>query len=143
MTVNVQPNNSLTLTLDTATVECQVIDLSFKLPGTSAGTLVLTACPDGAVMDPGSPQVGALTGNAYTDTLDTGLWTLLADAYEVDADLAYVLTFFPEGGPTQGVVFTGTAKVNSLQLDFAKPGNSKHPIDLGIETAVRSRPAAA
>ena len=143
MPVNVQPNISLELTLDTTTVECQIIDASFKLPGTSAGTLVMTACPDGNVMDPGSPAVGSLTGNAYTDTADTGLWMVLADAYEENLPLDYVLTFFPELGPTKGVTFTGTAKVNALQLDFAKPGNNKHPIDLGIETAVRSRPAAA
>lgn len=143
MPTNVQPNISLVVKLGAASYECQFITASFKLPGTSQGTRVETACPGGVVTDPGTVSNGSFTGEAYTDTTDTGLYKALDTAYASNAVLAYELTFFPELGATKGVKYTGNARVNSLQLDFSKPGNSKHPVDLAIETAVFSRPTAA
>ena len=143
MPVNTQPNVSLILDLDGATYECQVIDLSFRPPGVGASTVTETACPDGRVAEPGAVQSGSLTGNAFTDSLDTGLTWILAQAYETDATLAYTLTFFPELGATKAMQFTGEARVSSFQLDFSKPGINRHPLDLEVVSATLARPAAA
>lgn len=142
MAATAQKNNQLILKLGSTEVQCQVINLDFKRPGYSAGTTIETACPDGVIVEPGAKQDGSLTGEAFTDTADGGLWSLLDDAYEDDVELAYELTFFGDLGATLAVKFTGTAKVNSSGLAFSKPGMSRHPLDLAIITAVKSRPAA-
>lgn len=143
MPVNTQPNVSLVLDLDGATYECQVIDASFRPPGVGASTVIETACPDGRVAEPGAVSSGSLTGNAFADSLDTGLTWILAQAYETDATLTYVLTFWPELGATVAMQYSGDARVNSFQLDFSKPGTGKHPLDLEVVTATLARPAAA
>jgi hypothetical protein len=143
MPVNTQPNVSLVVSLDGVDYACQVIDASFKPPGVGATTVTETACPEGRVAEPGSVAAGSLTGTAFTDSLDAGITWVLAQAYETDAILDIVVTFWPELGPTKAMQYTGTARVNSYQLDFAKPGMGKHPIDLEVVTAVLARPAAA
>jgi hypothetical protein len=142
MTVNTQQNVSLVVSLDGVDYACQVIDASFKPPGVGATTVTETACPEGRVAEPGSVAAGSLTGTAFTDSLDAGITYVLAQAYETDATLDIVVTFWPELGPTKAMQYTGTARVNSYQLDFAKPGMGKHPIDLEVVTAVLARPAA-
>jgi hypothetical protein len=143
MAVTAQHNNELVVQFDGKTFQCQVIDLEFKRPGLGAGTTVYTACPDGVVNEPGAPTDGTLTGTAYTDTTDTGLWWLLDDAYEADAEISYELTFFPDLGATTAVKFTGRAKAVDSGLGFTKPSVSKHPVNLTIITATKSRPPAA
>lgn len=143
MSVNTQPNVSLVVSLDGTDYACQVIDVSFKPPGVGATTVTETACPDGRVAEPGSVAAGSLTGNAFTDSTDVGITWILAQAYETDAEIDFILTFHPELGPTKAMQWTGTARVNSYQLDFAKPGVGKHPLDLEVVTAVLARPAAA
>ena len=140
MPVNTQPNVSLVLMLDTTSVECQIIDASFKPPGVGASTVTETACPDGRVAEPGAVASGSLTGNAFADSLDAGITWLLAQAYENDATIAYELTFWPELGATQAMQYTGEARVNSYTLDFSKPGIGRHPIDLEVVTATLARP---
>lgn len=143
MAVNTQPNVGLTLTLDTQSVACQVIDLNYKPPGVGNSTIVETACPDGVVSEPGSITSGSLTGNAFLDSSDTGLWWLLAQAYEENATIAYVLTFYSELGPTHGFTYSGDARVNSIEAPFSKPGLGRHAIDLEIVSATLARTTAA
>jgi hypothetical protein len=142
MAVTTQPNVSLVVSLDGTDYACQVIDASFKPPGVGAATITETACPDGIVAEPGAKAEGSLTGNVFADSSDAGITWALAQAYETDATLAYIVTFWPELGPTNGMQWTGEARVNSFQQDFAKPGIGKHPLDLAITTAVLARPAA-
>ena len=141
MPLSTQPNNQLSLTLDGTEVNCQVIDLSFTMPGTGTGETVEVACPDEYAYEPGTRSDGSISGTVYTDLADTGLTWLLAQAKDTDATIAYVLTFHPDAGATGGIVFTGDAKVNTWSLDFSKPSLSKHSLDLTAMTAVISRPA--
>lgn len=143
MPVNTQQNASLTLTLDTTSVECQVIDLSFTPPGVGASTVTETACPDGRVAEPGTIASGGLTGTVFADSTDTGITWLLAQAYEDNRTLAYVVVYWADLGATIGMQYSGDARVNTFQLDWAKPGMGRHPIDLEVVTATLARPAAA
>jgi hypothetical protein len=141
MSVNTQNNHELKVTFGGKTFECQIIDLDFKRPGRARGSIVRTACPDGVVSEPGEITEGSLTGNAYTDTTDSGLWWLLDEAYESETQVDYVLTFFPDLGATKAVEFTGKAYVTESGLGFTNPAVSKHPIALTVVTATKSRPA--
>jgi len=143
MAVNTQPNVSLVVSLDGVDYACQVIDASFKPPGVGATTVTETACPSGVVAEPGAAAAGTFTGNVFSDSLDAGITWVLAQAYETDEEFDYIITFWPELGPTKAIQYTGQARVNSFQLDFAKPGIGKHPLDLEIVTATLGRPAAA
>lgn len=143
MPVQTQPNVSLKLTLGTTSVECQIIDLSFRPPGVGNSTITETACPDGRVSEPGAIASGALTGNTFADSLATGITWLLAEAYETDETVAYVLTFWADLGATVAMQYTGDARVNSFQLDWSKPGIGRHPVDLEVVSAALARPAAA
>jgi len=143
MPVNTQPNVSLVVSLDGVDYACQVIDASFKPPGVGATTVTETACPSGVVAEPGAAAAGTLTGNVFADSLDAGITWVLAQAYENDQAFDYIFTIWSDLGPTIAMQFTGQARVNSFQLDFAKPGIGKHPLDLEIVTATLGRPAAA
>jgi ribosomal protein L18 len=143
MAVVTQPNVSLVVSLDGQDYACQVIDASFKPPGVGASTVTETACPSGVVAEPGSIEAGTFTGNVFADSLDAGVTYVLALAYETQSEFDYIVTFWPELGPTKAMQYTGRAKVASFQLDFAKPGIGKHPLDLELSTATLGRPAAA
>lgn len=140
MAVNSHDNNSLSLTLDAAQFNCQVIDLKFKPPANGKPKLVRTACPDGVVAEPGEAQPGTLTGNVYADAADDGVTDVLLAAQETGAEIAYVLTLWNDI-PAQATRWTGTATVDEIELGFEKPGKAKHPVSMSIATAVRSRPA--
>lgn len=144
MAVNTQPNVSLVVSLDGVDYACQVIDASFKPPGVGSSTVTETACPSGVVSEPGAIASGSLTGTVFADTTDTGITWVLAQSFEANAaELDYIYTVWPELGATKAMQYTGTARVASFQVDFAKPGLGKHPIDLEIVTAALARPAAA
>jgi hypothetical protein len=133
----------LTITLGTTGFECQFITTVWKAPGSAAGATVKTACPDGVVSEPGEAVNGSLTGEAFTDTTVAGLWDILDEAWTANTELTFVYTAFP-GVEGQEVSWTGQAKVNSYpELAFSKPGLSRHPVDLAILTATKSRPAPA
>ena len=130
-----QQNNTLTLTLDATEINCQVIDLSFSPVGRSAGTPVEVACGPGAVVtEPGSPANGSLTGNVFADSTATGVTRLLAEAQATNAVIAYALTFWSDIAGSE-MEWSGNARVNTLTVDWAKPGYGKHPIDLAVETS--------
>jgi hypothetical protein len=143
MPVNTQPNVSLVVSLDGVDYACQVIDASFTPPGVGASTVTETACPSGVVAEPGSISAGSFTGNVFADSLDSGITWVLAQAFEAQSELDYIVTFWPELGPTKAMQYTGTAKVASFTLDFAKPGIGKHALELELSTATLARPAAA
>ena len=140
MPVSTTTNTSLSLTLDGTEVNCQIQDLSFSPPMTGAvGEIIEVACGD-SVTTPGALENGTLTGTVFADPVVGGITDILLQAQETDAEIAFVLTFWDDQATTQQLIFTGTAKVNSLQLDFARPGYAQHPIDLVVLTSVMSRP---
>lgn len=143
MPVNTQPNVSLVVSLDGTDYACQVIDATFTPPGVGATTVTETACPSGVVAEPGGAEAGSFSGSVFSDSLDAGVTWVIAQAFETNAEFDYIITFWPELGPTKAMQYTGQARVNSFQLDFAKPGIGKHPLDLEIVTATLGRPAAA
>lgn len=140
MTVNTQLNGELTLTIDGDAYSCQVINLKLKLPSKGKGAITRTACPDGVVAEPGDDETGSLTGDVFTDSTATGITWILADALDADDELPYVLTLWSDLANTIATIFTGTLKVSSLELDFTPGKNARHPLDLEIITAARSRP---
>ena len=144
MSVNVTKNIALelTVTIDAApvTFECQALDCSLSLPGSQPGESVETACPDGIVSEPGTTTNGALTGTVFTDTTATGISWALMNAYMAGDEFTYSFTWFSDQPNTTAVLFTGTGKVNSFQLDWTKPGNAKHPLDLALISATIGRP---
>lgn len=132
----------LTVTIDGApvTFECQTIDAKLTLPGTTAGTNTETACPDGVVSEPGGTSNGSLTGTVFTDTTDTGISWALMQAYQAGETFPYVAVWFADQDATKAVQFTGEAVVNTFSLDWVKPGNAKHPLDIGLVSAAIGRP---
>lgn len=143
MTVHTQENNTLVLKFDGgADMACQIINLKLALPVVSVGKLVNTACPDGTVSEPGEPQSGKLSGEVFTDTTDAGITTALLDAAEDNDVIAYDLTMWSDLGTDEAWRFTGNARVTSIELDWSKPANARHALDLEIITATRARPAA-
>jgi hypothetical protein len=139
--VHTQTHTALKLTIGGRTFECQIINAVFKRPGTGAGTTVYTACPDGVVKEPGEPVDGSLTGEAFVDTTDEGLWWALDEAYAAQTTVQYSVTFFPDSA-AEGVTFTGDAKVTAPpELGFAgRTTIARHPVDLALLTAVKTRP---
>lgn len=121
--------------------ECQAIDVTFALPGSQPGETTEVACPDGKVSEPGSSTNGALTGTVFTDTTDTGITWALMNAYTVGEEFTFSFTWFADQPSTTAVLFTGTAKVNTFSMEWAKPGNAKHPLDLALITTTITRPA--
>jgi hypothetical protein len=144
MPTTVIPNIALelTVTIDGAPVafECQTIDASFALPGSQPGETTEVACPDGKVSEPGSTTNGSLTGTVFTDTTATGITWALMNAYQAGEEFDYSFTWFADQPATHAVLFTGRAKVNTFSMDWAKPGNAKHPLDLALITCAIARP---
>jgi hypothetical protein len=141
MTSNVIQNIELSLELDDAEYQCQVIDVTLTLPGSGVGESVEVACPDGVVSEPGARTNGSLTGNVFTDPTDTGITWILATAFQSGAEVEYTVVYWPNEGATKAIEFTGRARVNSFTLPFSKPGNARHALDLSLVTADMARPA--
>ena len=141
MPTNVTTNTSLSLTLDGTEVNCQLKNVEFTVPAAGSPSIMLTACPDGQVLEPGSYSTGSLSGEVVGDTTDTGITWLLNTALQSQAEVAYVLTFFDDQGATVAVQFTGTATVNTFEWPFARPGVFSHSMDLSVLTATVARPA--
>jgi hypothetical protein len=132
MPTNTTKQIALSLVLDGTEVNCQLIDVSYTAPGNTVGETVEVACPDGVVTEPGDTQSGSLTGTLYTDTTDSGASWLLMQAQNTDAALTYEVTWFADLDETVAFTLTGTAKVASFQMDWSKPGFSRHPLDLEL-----------
>lgn len=141
MPTNTTEQIALSLTLDGTEVNCQIIDLSLTLPGDTTGETVEVACPDGSIVEPGQHEDGTLTGTVFTDTTDAGVSWLLMQAKSSGATIDYTLTWFSDADATVAFTVTGQAQVSSFQLDWAKPGYSRHPIDLALTSATIDRPA--
>lgn len=141
MPTNVTQMTSLSLTLDGTEVNCQLKSVSFSVPSVGSPSIMLTACPDGQVVEPGSFSPGTLSGEVVGDTTDSGITWLLNTALQAQAEVAYVLTFFDDQDNTVAVTFTGTATVNTFEWPFSRPGIFSHSIDLSVLTATVSRPA--
>lgn len=140
MSVHTQANTALVVEIGSTAYECQIIDVTFTPPGTGTGTTTRTACPDGVVAEPGEAVNGSLSGNAFTDTTESGLWTALYTAYTDGTELDYQVTWFP-GVAGQEITFQGRAVVQDPPtLPFSKPGLSKHPVNLALLTATLTRP---
>lgn len=132
-------NISLVLDLDGTEYQCQVINAEFTLPGVGAGDTTQTACPDGVIVEPGSNEDGSLTGEVFTDLLDTGLTWILANAKADDTEITYKVVYHADQPTTNNIQFDGLCKVSTFSLPFEKPGVSKHSLDLSIKTATISR----
>lgn len=135
-----QTSSSLSLTLGGTQVACQVINAKMKPPASGKPTIVRTACPSTVISEPGAPEPGQLSGEVYTDTLEGGLSDLLLAAKETDDDIDYVLTMWDDI-PTKAIRWTGQATVGDLELDFTPGKRARHPLNLELTTAVRSRPS--
>ena len=134
-------NTSLSLTLDGTEVNCQLKSVGFTLPAQGSPSIMLTACPDGQVQEPGSFNTGSLTAEVVGDTTDTGITWLLNTALQSGAEIAYVLTYFDDQANTVAVEFTGTATVDAFEWPFARPGIFSHSMSLTVLTATTARPA--
>jgi len=134
-------NTSLSLLLDGTEVNCQLKNVAFTVPAMSSPQIMLTACPDGQVTEPGSYSTGSLTGEVVGDTTDSGITWLLNTALQSQAEVAYTLTYFDDQANTIAVQFTGTATVNQFEWPFSRPGVFSHSMDLTVLTAVVARPA--
>jgi len=134
-----QMSSSLSLTLATVEFNCQVIGAKLNPPASGKPTLVRTACPATVISEPGDPVPGTLTGEVYTDTLEDGLTDVLLTAKDTDAELAYVLTMWDDDDDA-ALRWTGTCTVGDLELDFTPGKRARHPLNLDLVTAVRSRP---
>ena len=141
MPTNTTEEVSLSLTLDGTEVNCQIIDLSLTLPGEATGDTIEVACADGSVVEPGEHQDGSLTGTVFTDSTDAGVSWLLMQAKSTGATIAYVLTWFSNEPNTVAFTVTGDAQVDTFTIDWAKPGYSRHPISLTLNSAAIARPA--
>jgi len=136
-----QRQNSLTLTLDGTSHECQVINLEYTAPGYAAGETVEVACPDGVVVEPGDRTDGSITGEVYADSTDEGITWVLLQAQQQQATLAYVLTFYADAASTVAFTVTGECTVGSFVLPWSKPGYARHSLGLVVQTAEYARPA--
>lgn len=133
---------SLSLLLDGVEYNCQVIDASLTHVGKSTGETVQVACPDGAVVEPGEHVDGSLTGTVYTDTTaGSGISEALMLAHAAGATMTYSVTMFSDQANTVAYIYSGDCQVSSFQIDWAKPGYSRHPLDLALVTGTISRPA--
>ena len=141
MPTNVTTNTSLSLTLDGTEVNCQIKNVEFTVPAKGSPTIMLTACPDGQVLEPGSYSPGSLSGEVVGDTTDTGITWLLNTALQSGAEVAYVLTFFNDQANTVATTFTGTATVDQFAFPFSRPGVFTHSMSLTVLSATVSRPA--
>jgi len=140
MPVVSQQNSSLQLTLDGEQVNCQLTSVGFTRPARSAPTVMLTACPDGQVSEPGAWSAGTLTAEVIGDTSDTGISWLMDQAVASGAEVAYVLTFFDDQADI-AVEFTGQATVEAFEWPFSRPGLFKHSLSMTIISATAARPA--
>lgn len=134
-----QMSSSLSLKLDATEFNCQVINAKIKVPSSGKPTIVRTACPATVISEPGDPEPGQLTGEVYTDTLEDGLTDILLAAKEADDDLAYILTMWDDVA-AKAIRWTGNATVGDLELNFDPGKRARHPLNLELTTAVRSRP---
>lgn len=134
MSVHIQRNNLLFVTINGKRYDCQVIDLSFTFPKDGDPTITQTACPDGTVSEPGEKQPGSLSGTVFTDTSTAGITTALITALNTSAEFPYDLVWWPDvtGSALQ---ITGQARVSDLVLEWSKPGVAKHSLSLSVVSA--------
>lgn len=127
MTTNATKDGTLTLTLDSEDVACQIIDATFTFPARAEATLVPVACGD-TVSELGDPQNGALTGTVYKDLSANGITRILIEALTADAILAY-------SWEETGLTVTGNARVAGHDQTFTPDKYGRHPLQITIITA--------
>lgn len=127
-------NVHLKITIDAVDYSCQFITATLALPGYSEGTTVEVACPDGSVVEPGERVNGTLSGEAYTDSTDGGLFWALGQASMTNAQVAYEIVWFADQANTVAFQIDGTATVPQVEIGWEKPGLSKHPVELTLNT---------
>ena len=141
MPTNTTEQVELSLVLDSQEYQCQVINLSLTLAGTSTGDTVEVACPDGVVVEPGDHEDGSLSGEVFADTTDQGITWVLMQAMSAAATMDYTLTWFSNETADVAFTVTGQAQVGTFQMDWSKPGYGRHPIDLTLLSTDLGRPA--
>lgn len=138
MAVSTQRDALLTLTLDSTSVECQVIDASYTPAAPGDSTPVPVACGD-TVSEPGDPSNGSIRGTVFKDTSTTGVTRLLAEAAVAGASMTYAYAEEDESG--YAMSWTGTCTVPQFAIDFSPSKTGRHSLDLTVSTSVLA-PAA-
>lgn len=141
MPTNTTEQIELSLVLDGAEYQCQVIDLSLTLAGTGTGETIEVACPDGVVVEPGEHEDGSLSGTVFADTTDSGITWVLMQAKSSGATMAYTITWFANETNDKAFTVSGDAQVGAFSMDWSKPGYGRHPIELTLLTTTLGRPA--
>ena len=113
MPVVTAPADTITLTVDTQTIECQVTSHNLSWADPSAGDTTRTGCGDTVVIPADTTEVGTLDLTVFDDRTLTGFgaWSRLNHGSE--ADFVLVETFDVAGTPTS-IEYSGKAIVSAV-----------------------------
>lgn len=122
MSVVVAPANTITLTVDSQSIECQVTSHNLDWADPASGDITRTGCGDEVTIPADSTQVGTLDLTLFDDRTLTGFGVWTRQHHGESADFVLVEHFDVDGTDT-AVEYSGAVIVKALpvsQTAYAK-----------------------
>lgn len=115
MPVVTAPADTITLTVDGQSVECQVVSHNLQWADPSAGDTTRTGCGDTVVIPADSTEVGTLDLTVFDDRAATGFAVWTRQHHGEEADFVLVETFDVAGAPTS-LEYSGKVIVSAVPV---------------------------
>lgn len=122
---------SLTVTVDTTSVECQLIDPQIVRPSFGSGDTVTVSCGDDVPVPGEKLTNGSIGGDVIADYSPTGITRLLDENLDAQVDVIWVETV-TDGAVQYTRTWTGTALVGPITRTFTAGRQSRHNLALDL-----------
>lgn len=113
MPVVTAPADTITLTVDSQTIECQVTSHNLEWADPTAGDVTRTGCGDEVIIPPDQTEVGRLALTVFDDRAAAGFAVWTRQHHGETADFVLVENF---GDPVQSIEYAGTVIVAAVPV---------------------------
>lgn len=115
MPVVTAPADTITLTVDAQTIECQVVSHNLQWSDPAAGDTTRTGCGDTVVIPADSAEVGTLDLTVFDDRAPTGFAVWTRTNHGEEADFVLVETYDVAGVPAS-IEYSGKVIVAAVPV---------------------------
>ena len=122
---------SLTLSVDSTQVECQLLDPQMVRPAYGAGDTVTVACGDEVGVPGDRLTNGSISGDVIADYSTTGVTKVLDENLDQEVDVVWAETV-TDGSNTYTRTWTGKALVGPITRTFTAGRQSRHDLNLEL-----------
>jgi hypothetical protein len=115
MPVVTNPADTITLSVDSQTIECQVVSHNLQWADPAAGDTTRTGCGDTVVIPADSTEVGTLDLTVFDDRVPSGFAVWTRQNHGVEADFVLVETYDNDGTPAS-IEYSGKVIVAAVPV---------------------------